>query len=350
MLGRLRNAPVLTSVSTGGAGLDDGAVRDSGLMHFYQLFGGVLASELDLPELPAASATDARWTLTSTEAPAPAGALPRLGDEPVIDGVEVVLYGSPGHYRLSYGDTGTFEITDAGRQIVWHRPPGPPPDLRDVRADVLGRVLAVALHAVHVPTLHGSGVVVGGTGLAFVAPKLGGKSTTAAALVRAGAQLLSDDILAVALDDPPVVFPGVPAVNLWRDSAARLQQRPGPDDDPRKLRVDWGGLGRRAGAAAPLGAVYLLGPVRADEGAEVRRDRLPAVTAALALVGQAKIGALLGSANAGALLQQFARLSAAVPVYRLTIPRELDRLDELVRRIGEWHDTPLRATSGGAAP
>ncbi len=76
---------------------------------------------------------------------------------------------------------------------------------------------------------------------------------------------------------------------------------------------------------------------------------MPAVAAALALVGQAKVGGLLGPTNAAGLLEQCARLSAEVPVYRLAIPRELDRLDELVRRIGEWHDAPLQLGAGEAA-
>jgi hypothetical protein len=347
-LGRLWDKPILTRARKGGAGLHDGAVRLSYPMNFYHVFGGTLASEIELPELPAAPAAEARWTLTDTTAPPPADPLPRLGTEAVTDGVNAVLRGSPTRYRLSYDDTGVFEITDGGRRIVWHRPAGVDVDLHAARTDLLGRVLAVALHAGDVPTLHGSGVVMGGAGVAFVAPKLHGKSTTAAALVRAGARLLSDDILAIALQEPPLVFPGIPAVNLWRDSAQRLRPAPAGGPDAGKRRIDWTGLGTRAEAPVPLGAVYLLGPVRAAPPAEVQRHRLPAVTAALALVGQAKIGALLGPGNAGAMLRQMARLANAVPVYRLTIPRELDRIDELVERLGEWHRA-LRRTGAGEA-
>ncbi|MGH7668260.1 MAG: hypothetical protein ACRENQ_02105 [Gemmatimonadaceae bacterium] len=317
-------------------------------MHHYQLFGGVLASGVEFPELPIARPTDVRWALTPTNAPPSTDPLPLLGAEPVTDGVEVALRGSAGRFRLTYGDTGVFEIDNGGRTIVWHRPDGPSVDLASVRTDVLGRVMAVALHAEGILTLHGSGVAVGGRAVAFLAPKLHGKSTTAAALVRAGAQLLGDDILAVTFTEPPMVLPGIPAVNLWRDSADRFRPAAG-GDAAAKQRIDWDALGSRANAPTALDAVYLLGPVPAESGEQVRRLRMPSVAAALALVGQAKIGGLLGPTNAAALLEQAARLSAAVPVYRLTIPRELDRLDELVRRIFEWHDLPSSAGAARAA-
>ncbi len=318
-------------------------------MNYYQLFGQVLASEIELPELPAAPPSGARWELTCTTASAPAEPLRRMGAEAVMDGVNVVLYGSRGRFRLAYDDTGVFDIADGGRKIVWHRPANSSFDPRSVRTDVLGRVMAVALHADAIPTLHASGVVLGGKAMVFVAPKLHGKSTTAAALVRAGGQLLGDDIMAVVPGILPMVLPGIPAVHVWRDTADRLRKPPDAGDATCKQRIDWNGLGARAEAAVPLGAIYLLTPVRAAEGAGVARTQLPSVAAALALVGQAKIGALLGRVNAAVLLEQFAQLSAIAPVYRLTIPREFDRLDNLVSRMSEWHDAPLRTSAAGAA-
>jgi hypothetical protein len=312
-------------------------------MWHYHLFGRTLASELAFPELPAASAPSdgGWWSLTATAAPPPDLSLPRLGAEPVMDGVTAVLSGGPARYRLAYDDTGIFEITDRGRRIVWHRPGGAAPDPGHVRADVLGRVMAVALHAAGIPALHGSAVVLHDAGVAFVAPKGYGKSTTAAALVRAGAALLSDDIVAVLPGRRPEVVTGVPAVHLWRDAAAQIRGAPVPGDDALKARIDWGGAERSWNTPAPLAAVYLLAPARPEADAVLHRERLPPVTAALTLVGQAKIGALLGPANAGALLEACAALSAQVPVYRLVIPRNLARIDDLVRRFAEWHDAPL---------
>ncbi len=331
----------------GGVGLVDGAVRLSGRMHCYHLFGGILASEIEFPGLPSAPPGKGRWSLTCAAPPASADPLPRLGAEAVTGRVRVVLRGSPSRFRLTYDDTGAFEITDGGRRIVWHRPAGASVDLRNVRADILGRVVAVALAAAGIPTFHGSGVALGGRGVLFLAPKRHGKSTAAAALVRAGARLWGTTRSAWCPGREPMVLPGVPAVNLWRDAARWLQPTAVLGETGRKRRINWGSLGERAEHPVPLGAVYLLDP--ADAG-EVRREPLPAVPAALALVGQAKIGALLGPGHAPTLLAQCVRLSAAVPVYRLTVPRDLSRIGELVRCVGEWHDTPLRAAGGAPVP
>ncbi len=318
-------------------------------MHFYHLFGGILASELELPGLPAAPPGEGRWRLTCTEEPPSADPLPRLGAEAVTERVQVVLRGSPARFRLTYDDTGTFEITNGGRWIMWHRPAGAHADLESARTDILGRVMAVALAAAGIPTLHGSGVTLRGRGVLFLAPKRHGKSTTAAALVRAGGELLGDDTIAVVPGDHPTVLPGVPTVNLWRDAAGWVHPAvaaSGAGDAGKKRRIDWGSLGARAEHAAPLEALYLLDPAGADYGGEVHRDRLPAVPAALALVGQAKIGALLGPANAPTLLAQVASLSAMVPVYRLSVPRALGRIGDLVRRMAEWHGAPLQSPGG----
>lgn len=314
-------------------------------MPHYQLFGRHLASDIPLPDLPVAPCSDATpwWTLTIAAAPAPDDGLAPLGTEPVMDGVAVTLAGTPERLRLTYDDTGVFEITERGRVVTWYRPARCAADGDDVRADVLGRVMAVALHAEGTPTLHGSGVVLGGGAAVFLAPKLHGKSTTAAALVQAGADLLSDDIVAVVPGHPPTALPGVPTLNLWRDSARTLQPWESTGDATRKQRMSWATLGRRAESAVPLAALYLLRPVREFDDTPVSREPLPPIVAALALVGQAKIGGLLGAAGAPALMAQLAGVAASVPVYRLTVPREFGRLPELVRRMAAWHDAPLRA-------
>ncbi len=68
-----------------------------------------------------------------------------------------------------------------------------------MRADLLGRVMALAAHADGRLTLHASAVSVAGRAVAFVGPKHAGKSTLALALVRKGARLLTDDTLVVRL-------------------------------------------------------------------------------------------------------------------------------------------------------
>ena len=101
-----------------------------------------------------------------------------------------------------------------------------------------------------------------------------------------------------------------------------------------------------------LSAVYLLSPLT-GEGAMVeaaRRIPMPDVTAALALVRHAALGPLLGGAQAALTFERAAALASAVPVYRLETVAGLDRLNEVVAQLQEWHGTasvpPVAAGEG----
>ncbi|MFI5229274.1 MAG: hypothetical protein ACHQWU_09415, partial [Gemmatimonadales bacterium] len=182
-------------------------------MHRYQAFGGTLQSEITFPELEPSTSTEApEWRLCVSAAapdgrPPDAGELEFLGEDRVDIDVRVRAYKTPNGYRLSYEDTGTFDISSDGRDIRWV--PGSKSSLEAARLDILGRVLALALHAGGQLALHGSGVAVGRQAVGFLAPKFSGKSTLALALVNAGADLLTDDTLPVDLEAVPRAWPGV---------------------------------------------------------------------------------------------------------------------------------------------
>ncbi|HVX39499.1 MAG TPA: hypothetical protein VHB25_07985 [Gemmatimonadaceae bacterium] len=305
----------------------------------YQMFGGILRSELDLLELAPCGGPPPRWTLTRAERPAVATNVQPLGTEPVDPGVTVTLSRADGFFRLVYTDTGTFDISADGSRIRWTPPHGV--NLDAARKDVLGRVLAVCLELQHVATLHGSAVQLADDGVAFLAPKFHGKSTTAAALVDRGARLLADDLVAVTDHDHPHVLPAVPVVQLWNDSAERVgridaSQR-GFGGSP-KAQIGWDADSRNAAEPVPFAAVYLLAPFAPSGARRVRREQLPHFAATLALLGQTKIGALLGPAWRGALLERLSRLASLVPVYRLEVPRDYARLDELTDALMSWHE------------
>jgi hypothetical protein len=317
-------------------------------MHRYHVLGGHLSSDLEFPELLAAASTSARtWTFTTAPDPAPATDLYELGSDEVRDAGNVRLFRRPGGFRLTYADTGIYDVLDRGARIVWFPPSTRLYDeaqfLEAVRIDVLGRVLSVALHAAGVEALHGSAVTCGdGSACAFVAPKFHGKSTLAATLVTRGARLVTDDTLPVLPGEPRRAAPGVHSVRLWEDAAERLSdQLPGLEVGP------WGKLQssrlRRESLVyepVPLAAIYVLAPRLPAPGGPapaIARERLAPIEAAIVLVAHAKIGALLGKDAAPALLAWAVELARAVPVYRLLLPRDVARLPEVVDRLWAWH-------------
>ena len=209
-----------------------------------------------------------------------------------------------------------------------------------VRLHVIGRVLATALHAAGLFCLHGSGVVVEGGAIGFLAPRFWGKSTLAMALARAGAGLLSDDTLAVHPDDVPVkLWPGVHSVRLWGDSAERIAgDDPAEGASPFEVKRTFTRLPEHllAREPVPVSAIYLLAP-NLGTGPVAQRESLAPVPAAAALVGHAKIGALLGRSEAPVVLDRAVRIASRVPVYRLDLARDFARLSAVVMQLTEWH-------------
>lgn len=304
----------------------------------YNIFGGSFRSGLVFPELTPIPGLPVRWLLDISSRVREIADATTVGREEVEKGVAVTLAQHADGFRLVFDDTGTFDISVDGSRIEWT--PLPEPDLAAARKDILGRVFAVCLHQQGVLALHGSAVELSGSAVAFLAPKFHGKSTTAAALVDAGGRLLADDIVAITTDGAPVVLPSIPFIQLWKDSAGHVAPAsvavPGDESGP-KLQRRWNGSDQNASAPSPLAAVYLLTPVLPGGSGGVKRTRLSAVEGALAMLGQAKIGNLLGVERRVELLQATGELADRVPVYRLQIPRDFERLPELTAALWSWH-------------
>jgi len=306
----------------------------------YSIFGNCLRSEIAFPELRRIASAAPRWRLHVSYQQQALHHAEVLGTDDLGDGSEVRLYKFTGGYRLEYDDhAGAFEVSADGREITWF--PGPNPNEEMVRLHVVGRVLATALHAAGMFCLHGSGVVLEGGAIAFVAPRFWGKSTLAMALTKAGARLLSDDTLAIDPDAVPLkLWPGVHSVRLWGDSAEKITgEDPAGGAAPFEIKRTLAGLPERllACSPVPLSAIYLLAP-RQGGGRVVNRAPVAPVPAALSLIAHAKIGALLGKSEAPRVFDQAVRVASRVAVYRLDLPRDFERVGDVVAQLAMWHD------------
>jgi hypothetical protein len=307
-------------------------------MMTYSVFGGRLRSALRFADLAAAGGSGADWELRIARGAAPEPAAPEvIGTDDVVTGVKVRLLRHAAGFRLVFDDTGAFDVLEGGRTLIWYREPNADEDA--ARLDVLGRVLPLALHAQQTCVLHGSAVRVGNGAMAFLGPKHHGKSTLAHALSAAGAELLSDDAVPVRTGDVATTLPGVRRVRLWSDSAARFDAsiagsvaQPGD-----KHLLAPAALATSTVEPVPLVAIYLIEPVPGDAVESVRRMRLGAVEATVALVAQMKLGALLGGSETGPVLRCCAEVADAVAVHRLEVVRDFDRLDDVVAGLLRWH-------------
>ena len=170
----------------------------------YHAFGRVLESAVPLGELHEVAADDAPvgWRLLLADgSPPDCPQAIAIGHEEIAYGGTVSLaLLKEGEYMLTYSDTGVFDLSAPEGVIRWWRPEGCDMDLAAM--DILGRVLATILHAEGTVTLHASAVAVDGVAIGFLAPKFHGKSTLAAAMTYVGAQLVSDDALAILPGTP----------------------------------------------------------------------------------------------------------------------------------------------------
>jgi hypothetical protein len=313
-------------------------------MRDYQVFGGALRSDIEFPELRLIESDAPSWTLRSAALVPDMTAATLLGEAEVIPGCQVRLFRHDAGFRFVFDDTGIFDITNGGTEITWSK--GPNFEDSWVRADITGRVLAVAMHASGHLCLHGSAVATGAGAIAFLAPKFHGKSTLALALTRAGAKLLTDDVLPVSPRTPVQAVPGVHQVKLWQDTAAHFgvdADRPALRPGSKHLLHDFDDS-MLSNDRAPLAAIYLLSPVIVEEGEvapTISRTRMHAVPSALALVRHSIMGSMLSGFEAQIVIDRATTIAEAVPVYQLTVAAGMERIGDTVDQLLAWH--------GGAA-
>jgi hypothetical protein len=165
-----------------------------------------------------------------------------------------------------------------------------------------------------------------------------GKSTLATALVQGGGRLVSDDTVPVVRGDGVRLRPGLHQVRLWRDAALHLvRDRASEATQTRKVVVDHMPAGEVERSAVTFAAAYVLVPAPAADTTPASRTALSQVQGTLALIEHAKLGPLLGGADAALVFEQAAAIAREVPIYLLRVARDLDRLTDAANVIGSWH-------------
>jgi hypothetical protein len=253
-----------------------------------------------------------------------------------------------GGYWYEHLCTGSYLISDGGSRIEYDPLPDAPLDA--VRFDILGRVMAVALRLGGMLCLHGSGIGLDRGVVGFFASKGSGKSTLASALVRAGGRLASDDLLVIDPGPPATVLPGVPRLRLHDDSFESTlldlcSADRGPDGKHVVSRLP---EERRMLTPGTLLALYQLDPVHpSPRGLAVEREQLSTLAAAGTMASHGKNASILGPMETFDVLERSYSIAQQVPVYRLTISRELGRIGDVAQQLIEWHssDPAFRATT-----
>jgi len=229
----------------------------------------------------------------------------------------------------------TFSLSPDGRQVVSRSlAQVPAADLMTLFAEP---VMRSVFRRHGMLSLHGAALAHGGQAVLLLGDKGAGKSTLAAALLRAGWQMLTDDLARViARDKTWLVTPGFAQLKMTAQTAtamghelavmARRWTAPqaGSDAAVNKYVVNL----PPAPAPLPLRAICILAPLppHADEPSLTALPPDQSARAVLANISDdpADPGALLPPA----LLAQAFAMIGQVPVYRLAVPRRFAALDQ----------------------
>lgn len=297
--------------------------------YLYAAFGLTIASDLAMPELSAGSgAPDVTVALRS--GPDPLEGCERLvrmhlrEDREDRRPVDEMAWRGVGSFVLE-GDN-LISVTGA-----------PGTEGGFLSLPFLGPVMALLLHRRGRLVLHGSAVKLSDGAAIFLGDKGAGKSTTAAALVRSGGKLLTDDLVALETESNIRLWPGYAQIKLTKSAAAAIslpntEPMPSPHPDfPKQRRKLLEGVEQHP---LPVTAIYVL-----ERGGCFKRDRIHGAAAWAALMRFSYLtrfgDTVLRGEDAARHLRQCATVASGAPVYRLTVPDGLGELRELAAFLSE---------------
>lgn len=282
-------------------------------MRYYRAYGIVLACAHDLPLVPAEAGACADVSVTATLGAARRSPRPLPERELLRDGADWSLrFRDPAGHWLDYDFAAAAATLTVVGSVEWEEAVPP----------LLGVVCAVLLASAGRPLLHGAAVAHGGGAIAILGDSGYGKSTLAAALVGAGAKLLSEDLLAFTGHGPDFeVEPGYARISLLADSLEAVGR--GGSAARKATAKSWIDAPAPAGPAA-IRRLYILAAPDPDAGDGATR-RLSRWAAAPALVRQIYGADWIRPISRGDLAF-CAELASRVPVFALTRSGTLDRV------------------------
>lgn len=271
--------------------------------HHYRVYGLVIESDIPVDGLSPIEAQPADLHLRAGDVTPLAHEL----DASWLDDEGARVTRDSDAIVLEYRDETRFRIEPRLITTSWIT------TAEDMATYLLGPVLAFALRMRGTLVLHASAVAIGGRALLIAGAAGAGKSTTAAAFVKHGAAMITDDVAAI---DRGAVRPGHSRLRLWNDSAAALF---GSANALPLLTPTW--TKRYAPSTVvdlpvPLHAIAIL----AGRERVMRVRKLDGHEAVMAVLARTSVPQLIDDAYRAKELAQIVDLVAATPVFELITP------------------------------
>jgi hypothetical protein len=246
---------------------------------------------------------------------------------------QVVVSRGPHGYRFEYADGTRFWVDPPAQQVwmTWST------TFEDACAYLIGPIMGFVLRRRGDVALHASAVKIGDSAVAFVGPHGSGKSTTAAALARAGCAVITDDLLRLTADRGTwLAHPYGSVLRLWPASAALLY---GDAEQLPRITSSWDKRSLALGVASDAIAATTSVPLRTV----IFLSRSPTAEPgynAQPVTGSAAILRLIANSSASHLLdaharphefREVSRLAREVAALAITVGHGADALDRLTR-------------------
>ena len=302
------------------------------------LCGWRVSSSLPLPEL-------LPWTGAGDHPPDLAIAVGTASSQPadpVFSGPLLKIW-RDGSSIFTIPAVAAYHIGADGRTVLVE--PLGPSDSPSIRTFLFGTVLAILCQRRGLLPLHASCIRFEGPhgpfAIAFSGSSGAGKSTLAAAFLRHGYDVLTDDVAVLDMaGDRAIVLPSLPRLKLWRHSLAKMNRSP---DSLERVREELDKYylplaGQFCSDALPLAAIFHITRVRDEK--HVSREPLRGLQAVLhlgtAIYHDRTLMRFAGGQRA--MLDMAIRFAARVPRHAtLNFLDGFERLDALVAELA-----PLR--------
>jgi hypothetical protein len=219
-------------------------------------------------------------------------------------------------YLMRFRDCGEFVMSEDLTRVQIRRDPAGRYDLLPIL--MAGTVSAVLLTLRGDTVLHASAVAVDGAAVAFVGQSGRGKSTLATLMCLDGADLVTDDVLAVHAGPPITCIGGATELRLRPAASGLAAQR--PDQSTRTTADERTAFAPSPARTGPLPLAAIIVPSPDREASEVEARRLEPSTAVFSLLAFPRV---YGWSRPDVLSRDFSMLSQvanAVPVYDVTVP------------------------------
>jgi hypothetical protein len=235
-----------------------------------------------------------------------------------------------GEVHVSWSDLFDFVVSADGSRIDVYAEPAN--GVEPVYTYLISQVISVALLEQKVESLHASAVAIGGKAIALIGESGFGKSTLTAALVQAGAELVTDDLLVLREHaDGYLAAPGAFRIKLEPATAVQLG-------------IEWSGVPMADGSGK---LVYFLDPAECCSSdiplerilfIQPHASRASLEPVALADATRELLAATFNPLHTEAsrlqrLLRNAELLARGSRTERLYVPRDLPNIDAVVNLI-----------------